>query len=80
MSNREYAAVMLNEAIVNEIPEEKLGEVIEDIIDTLSEYLDRGTIMELERMAYRANPHPKTYKNFKEFLEQLEDDDDEDNV
>lgn len=65
MSNREYAT-----AILNEISDEQL----EDVIEALSEYVDRGTIMRLESMAFCANPNPKTYKNFREFLEQLEAD------
>lgn len=77
MSTREYASAMLNEVILNEVPEEKLYEVIENIIETLHDTLDRGTIMRLESLAFRLNPHPKTYNSFEEILKEIEDEDED---
>ena len=56
MSNREYAAAM-----INELSEEQIDAVIE----FLSAFVDRSIIMKLESHAFRNNQHPKTYKNFK---------------
>lgn len=63
MSNREYAAAM-----INELSEEQ----IEAVIEFLSAFVDRSVIMRLESQAFRNNPNSKTYKNFKEYMAETE--------